>query len=320
MPKRVIKSWPTCNKIIASLVIITVAVVGVYALVTSRASSPAVGFEAESGTLNGGAAIKSDTNASGSSYVGFEAASTPVIDSSSPAVIGIPGSTCANPVQSVTTPTFSPPANSRIYIVVSADSYPTGDANCLNETIQNSIASVTSTAANSWSRVADTTQRNSGVGGFVDLWTTTIPTAQTNMQISVNFAAPMKAEPNQVSPSGLLKVIVVDNAGTTQTVVPSAVDQMSSKTSTATATINNVPANSLAFMTVDYWNSYSTPPSVPSGQTVVGNVNNQGETDTWTVSDITTSGSSGPVTLTQNITDSGHPTDNWHAVAWAVTP
>ncbi len=97
---------------------------------------------------------------------------------------------------------------------------------------------------------------------------------------------------------------------------------MSPMTATASATINNVPANSLAFMAVDYWNSYSTPPSTPSGQSIIGNINNQGETDTWTTSAITSPTASGPspVTLSQTITDPSHPTDNWHAVAWVVTP
>lgn len=246
----------------------------------------------------------------------------PSVDSSSPAAIGIPGSTCSNPVQSVSTPTFSAPANSRIYVVATADSYPTGVSNCLGETAQNSISSISASAGSSWSRVMYTTQRNSAVGGFVDVWTTTVPAAQQNTSFTVNFAQPMKAEPSQVSPSGLLQVIVVDNAGASQTVNPVAVDQLNSMTTTASATVNSVPANSLVFMAVDYWNSYSTPPSTPTGQSVIGNINNRGETDTWTVSDTSSPTISGPqpVTLSQTIADLSRPSDNWHAIAWAVTP
>lgn len=151
------------------------------------------------------------------------------------------------------------------------------------------------------------------------MWSTALSSSQANMTITVNFVAPMKAEPNQVSPSGMLKVIVVDNAGASQTVAPATVDQMGSMTATAAATLNNVPANSLSFLAVDYWNSYSTPPAVPAGQFILDNVNNQGENDTWTMSDAPVS-SAGPLTLSQTITDNNYPTDNWHAVAWAVTP
>ena len=244
----------------------------------------------------------------------------PHIDPSTPAAIGIPGSTCTQPVQSVSTPAFSPPANARIYIVAAADSYPIGDANCLNETAQNSIAAITSTAGTTWSRVAYTTQRDSSVGGFVDVWSTVVPASQSNMTITVNFVAPMKAEPTQVSPSGMLHVIVVDGAGSSQTVTPTTEDQLGSMTSTVAATVNGVPANALVFMAVDYWNSYSTPPAVPAGQAVIGNINNQGENDTWTVSDATAPSAAGPAMLSQTITDTTDTTDNWHAVAWAVTP
>jgi hypothetical protein len=64
------------QKITSLLVLLIVAGIGTYALVSSHASTPYASNEAESGTLSGVATEESDVNASGGKYVQFGGASS----------------------------------------------------------------------------------------------------------------------------------------------------------------------------------------------------------------------------------------------------
>ena len=64
------------QKFIPALIIVVLALVGVRLLILGHAQSPYASVEAESGTLTSGAAIVSDSTASGGSAVQFNAATT----------------------------------------------------------------------------------------------------------------------------------------------------------------------------------------------------------------------------------------------------
>ncbi len=58
-------------RLTAAMVIVVVALIGTYLLISSHAAGPYASLEAESGTISGNATTNSDTNASNGSYVQF---------------------------------------------------------------------------------------------------------------------------------------------------------------------------------------------------------------------------------------------------------
>jgi hypothetical protein len=71
-----IKSSKNNSKLQAVLTIVAITLVGIALIISTKAASPGVSVEAESGTLSGGASVVNDTLASGTKAVKFTSATT----------------------------------------------------------------------------------------------------------------------------------------------------------------------------------------------------------------------------------------------------
>lgn len=177
------------------------------------------------------------------------------IDASTPAGKGVA------PATSITSNTFSPPANSVIIVLIAAGG---GSA---------SVQSVSSMTDNlgghlSWALITGARSNTNNVGnlgGSAEVWYASCPSAQTNMTVTANFAVTTGAT---ASPDSAILPLVFTGAKTTQTGAaatdPQASVALPSKAVTTTGNDSRVVA-----AVVNYTNA--TAPTVGTNQTTTFN-------------------------------------------------
>lgn len=174
-------------------------------------------------------------------------------------------------VSSQTTGTFSPPANSWVFLLVSVgDNTGTGNTQ--------SVTSVTDSLGShlSWALCSGPSggtgatinaQENAtlgvvGTGATAEVWAAACPSAQTNMTVTPSFAWP------SLSGGGLVLPIVVTGVNLLKSVGAVAVKTAAS--GAAAVTLTTVGAGSLVFGCAIQWNS-ATGPTAASNNTLTIN-------------------------------------------------
>jgi hypothetical protein len=227
----------------------------------------------------------------------------PVIDASTPAIVGI-----ANDVTTAVSNSFSPPAASVIYAAFAMDSLP--------EEADAHVASVTNSgSALTWHLKGAEHHNGSGVGGYVEVWWAYNPTAQTNIDVTGNLAQPTK---NVTPPIGALQVIVFKNAAADQTSAAWGANWDVGGGSAPNATVTTTAPNSLVFAVANNWDT-SEMPTFPASQTTTINgqsavVLNSIDLDTYWVQAERAPSAAG---ATVRMEDSA-PSVRYHMLAWEV--
>lgn len=164
--------------------------------------------------------------------------------------------------------TFSPPAQSVIYLFVCC----TGPST-LTYTAQAVVSITDNVGANlNWTLAArDNCANKAAIGGCAEVWWAYCPNAQTNMQLTVTTVAANSSTSNV--PAGLIQPVVftgakANQAGAATAILNSTVAGLPSLSLTTTA------AGSWVLGIVQNWTN-QTLPTVPAGQTVVINGNSQ---------------------------------------------
>jgi hypothetical protein len=230
--------------------------------------------------------------------------SAPVIDSSTPAMTGVPSN-----VTTVTSSSFSPPANSVIYATFAMDS----DASVYPNP---SVSAVTNTgSALIWHRKGAANQTGTGVGGFVEVWWAYNPTAQSNISVTANLAQPTK---NVTPPPGAFGVVVLTGAAADQSSAAWSAGFDTSSGSPPTATVTTTAPNSLVFAAANNWDSAVAPTTGPGQTTTINGQSavllNSADQDTyWNQARTAPTATPGAVTMNDTA-----PSVRYHMVAWEV--
>ena len=225
--------------------------------------------------------------------------SSPRIDASTPAIVGV-----QNNVNTVASPTFAPPANTVLYAVFSMDSLPGSGA--LVSSVVNSGSPL------SWHQTSLENQTNgSTVGGFVQVFWAANPTAQANVTVTATFNLPSK---DRTPPIGGFEVLVMDNARADQSVAASQATSNVTSLSAPSATVTTTSPNSLVMGVFDNWDS-SVTPAVPADQVLQSIVLNPVDLDTyWLQAKATATSTPGPVIMNATAPSNIH----WHEIAWEI--
>jgi hypothetical protein len=224
---------------------------------------------------------------------------TVMVDPSTPAAAPV-----ANNAAWIASPAFSPPANTVLYAVFSMDSLPT--ANSFVAGVFNSGAQLTWHQTNLENHTNGTT-----VGGYVQVFWAYNAVARSNLTVVGGFDARTK---NVVPPVGLLQVLVVDHAKSTQAAAASRIAWNVAGTSAPSATLSTTAPNSLVFAVFDNWDS-STTPTVPAGQAITSIVQNTADRDAyWLQARTAPTPVTGPVTMNATAPSDIH----WHEIAWEI--
>lgn len=173
------------------------------------------------------------------------------IDASTPAVKGVA------PATSITSNTFSPPANSVIVVLVSPGG-PSGSAQSVSSMTDNLGSHLT------WALITgarSNTNSNGQLGGSAEIWYASCPSSQTNMTVTANFAINSGAT---VSPDSLIQPIVFTGAKTTQNGA-TAIDPQTGSTLPSKSVTTTAAGSWVVGVLINYTNA--TGPTPGSGQT-----------------------------------------------------
>lgn len=229
------------------------------------------------------------------------AAIAPSIDSSTPGPTAVP-----NNVLSAASPSFSPPANTVVYAVLSLDAA-AGSGNVISS-LTNSGTPLTWTLLGRENHTNGTT-----TGGDVEVWWAYNAGAQSAISVTANFNIPTKNVP---APVGDFQILVMKNAAANQSTAAVGVNWLiDSASNTPNATVTTTRANSKVFGVFDNWN-YSAAPTPGAGQTIQSMVLNPTDVDGYWVQEKTTPVASALTPTTMNATLGG--INEWHALAWEV--
>ncbi|HWF34837.1 MAG TPA: fibronectin type III domain-containing protein, partial [Solirubrobacteraceae bacterium] len=230
----------------------------------------------------------------------------PVIDSSTPAPFG-----SANNVSTVSSNSFSPPADSVIYAAFALDSDPSGPANPHVVSVSNTGTPLT------WVLKGSANQTGPGVGGYVEVWWAYNPSAQTSITLTGSLSTPTK---NVAPPIGAVQPVVITGAAADQTSAAWGQGADTASGSLPTAMLATTAANSLVLAVANNWDSSVTPTTPPDQSTNLGGqtavVLNPTDQDTyWTQTKTAPTATPGSVTMNDTA-----PSVRYHMVAWEVLP
>jgi hypothetical protein len=229
---------------------------------------------------------------------------SPVIDQSTPAIVGV-----ANNISAVSSNSFSPPSGSVIYMTFALDSDPNGPADPHVVSVTNSGSPLT------WHLKGSANQTGDGVGGYVEVWWAYNATAQSNITVTGNLSEPTK---NVTPPIGAVQAIVFTGAAPDQSSAAWGSGDNVTTGSPPTATLTTTAPDSLVLAVANNWDS-SVTPTTPSDQTTTLNgqasvVLNPTDLDTyWVQAKTGPTVTPGPVTINDTA-----PSVRYHMVAWEV--
>lgn len=235
--------------------------------------------------------------------VNNQAGLAPTVDASTPAAKAV-----LNNVPSTTSPSFSPPAGSVIYAVLSMDSA------SYSGTIT-TVSSITTTGDPIiWHLLGRNNAFSSTAGGFLEVWWAYNPTAQTNITSTATFSMNTK---NVAPPVGDFQIIVMNNAAPDQSAAAWTNNALlTSLGNTPSASVTTTRANSLVFGVFNNWNNAQTPVA-GANQTITSIVLNPTDVDGYWIQKQNAPTAAAGTSVLMNATDPGQANE-WRALAWEV--